>query len=152
MLKKLMLAVSLLVFGAIVAEAKDLVTIEIYFSGEGTVSLEGELPKGMFSAAAKKGAWGIMYPYFIDLGKAKSLELKFKIKGNGKFSPALFAFKREEGQKNQPCQVVCQAFEIDGESASSVPCMINKWKRMMSKEVDDGDIVVVKAEFEKSAE
>ena len=93
-----------------------------------------------------------MYPYFIDLGKAKSLELKFKIKGNGKFSPALFAFKREEGQKNQPCQVVCQAFEIDGESASSVPCMINKWKRMMSKEVDDGDIVVVKAEFEKSAE
>ena len=152
MWKKLMVAIFALMLGAVAAEAKDLVTLEIYFKGEGSVSLVGNLPAGMFRAEGKKGSWGIMYPYYIDLGKAQAFELKFKIKGEGKFSPALFAFRREDGKKNQSIPVTCKAFEIDGEPASSVPCSIGKWKRMMTKEVENGDEIVVKAEFEKPEE
>ena len=152
MWKKLLIPFFALVLGAAVAEAKDLVTLEIYFKGEGTVSLVGKLPAGMFRAEAKKGDWGIMYPFYIDLGKAQSFELKFKINGEGKFSPALFAFRREEGKKNQAIPVTCKVFELDGEPASSVPCTIGKWKRMMTKEVEKGDEIVIKAEFEKPEE
>lgn len=150
MWKKLLISLFALALGAAVAEAKDLVTLEIYFKGEGTVSLVGKLPAGMFRAEAKKGDWGIMYPFYIDLGKAQSFELKFKVDGEGKFSPALYSFSREEGRKNQSIPVTCKLFVFDGEPASSVPCMINKWKRMMTKEVEKGDEVVIKAEFEKS--
>lgn len=152
MWKKLMISVFALVLGATAVQAKDLVTVEIYFSGEGSVSLVGNLPKGMFRAEAKKGSWGIMYPFYIDLDKAQSFELKFKIKGEGKFSPALFAFRREEGKKNQAIAATCKAFELDGESASAVPCTLGKWKRLMTKEVENGDEVVIKAEFEKPEE
>ena len=152
MWKKLMIAFFTLVLGATAVQAKDLVTIEIYFNGEGSVSLVGDLPKGMFRAEAKKGSWGIMYPYYIDLGKAQSFELKFKINGEGKFSPALYAFRREDGKKNQTIAVECTAFEVDEESAPSVPCIIDKWKRMVTREVEDGDEIVVKAEFKSVAE
>ena len=152
MWKKLMIAFFALVLGATAVQAKDLVTIEIYFSGEGSVSLVGELSKGMFRAETKKGSWGVMYPYFIDLGKAQTMELKFRVTGKGKFSPALYAFRREEGKKNQTIAVECTAFEVDEESAPSVPCIIDKWKRMTSREVENGDEIVVKAEFKPVAE
>ena len=152
MWKKLMVSVFALMLGATAVEAKDLVTVEIYFSGEGSVSLVGNLPKGMFRAATKKGSWGVMHPYFIDLGKAKSMTLKFRVTGKGKFSPALYAFRREDGKKNQTIAVECTAFEVDEESAPSVPCIIDKWKRMVTREVEDGDEIVVKAEFKSVSE
>ena len=135
MWKKLMVSVFALVLGATAVEAKDLVTVEIYFSGEGSVSLVGGLPKGMFRAATKKGSWGVMHPYFIDLGKAKSMTLKFRVTGKGKFSPALFAFRHEDGKKNQAIPVTCKSFEVDGEPAPNIPCSLEQWKRIMAKEV-----------------
>jgi hypothetical protein len=152
MWKKLMISAFAMVLGATAVHAKDLVTIEVYFSGEGSVALVGNLPKGMFRAATKKGSWGVMHPYFIDLGKAQSLELKFRATGKGKFSPALYAFRREEGKKNQSIPVECKVFEVDEEPVPSVPCIIDKWKRMTSREVENGDEIVIKAEFKPVAE
>ena len=47
MLKKLMISIFALVLGGAVAEARELVSLGIYFNSECSVDLEGELPAGV---------------------------------------------------------------------------------------------------------
>ena len=153
MLKKLMISIFAIALGTVVVEATDLVTLELYFAGEG-ITVEGKLPPGVFRTPAKEcqGTYKVMCPYFINVDKTQSVELKFKVKGDGKFSPALFAFRHEDGKKNQAIPVTCKSFEVDGEPAGNVPCSLEQWKRIMAKVVSDGDVVTIKLEIEKAKE
>ena len=154
MLKKLMIAVSLLVLGVFAAEAKDLVLLDLNFLGEGSIKLESKLPPGVFANASRMTKSGRKaYPYYIDLGKTLSLELKVRIVGgDGQLSPSLYAFRKEKGQKGQAISITCKNFEFNDEECNRVPCVISKWQSMMSRNVHDGDVITIKVEFEKPEE
>ena len=151
MWKKLMVSVFALVLGATAAEAANLMQLELLVT-DGSVTLESKLPKGMFTAKPILRENKKEYLYYIILDNTQSVELKFRVRGNAKLGPALSAFKREKGGDKQRIQVKCKTFELDGESASGIPCVISKWKRIMVREFQDGDIVTLKMEFEKPEE
>ena len=47
MFKKLLILVSALIVGGSALEAKDVISLGVYFRGEGGVELSGELPPGV---------------------------------------------------------------------------------------------------------
>ena len=151
MLKKLMISVFALVLGATAAEAANLMQLELRVTG-GTVKLASKLPTGVFTAEPILRKNETIYRYYVILDKTRSVELKFKVKGDAKLGPALFAFKREKGKKNRPISVKCKTFELDGEPAGGIPGEIDKWKRIMVREFQDGDVVTLKMEFDKPEE
>ena len=152
MWKKLMVSVFALVLGAVAAEAANLVQLELRVTGGGTVKLASKLPTGVFTAEPVLRKTETVYRYYVILDRTQSVELKFKVRGDAKLGPALFAFKREKGKKNRTIPVKCKTFELDGEPAGGIPGVIDKWKRIMVREFQDGDVVTLKMEFEKPEE
>ena len=152
MLKKLMVTILALVLGGFAAEAANLMQLELRVTGGGSVKLVDKLPTGVFTAEPILRKTEKVYRYYVILDKTQSVELKFRVKGDAKLGPALSAFKREKGQKNQPISVKCKVFELDGEPAGGIPGVISKWKRIMVRDFQDGDVVTLKMEFEKPEE
>lgn len=148
MLKKLMIAACAFVLGAGVTDAADMVRLELLAVGDGFVKLEGKLPNGMFVNEPIRGAGKKVYLYYVVLDKTQAVELKFNVSGELKLGPALCALRRID-KKNQPLSVKCLVFEFNGESAKGIPGGISKWRRMMTREFHDGDVVTLKMEFEK---
>lgn len=148
MLKKLMVAVLALVMGGAVAEAKDLVQIDLTLYGSGIIRPAGKLPKGTFRTEPQKTkSGGVSFPYYIILDETRSAELKLEVSGgSGKLSAALCPFSKK-GKERGVISVECSNFEICGEQNPLVPCTISKWTRMTMREVKDGDIIVIKLEF-----
>lgn len=152
MLKKLMVSIFALVLGAAAAEAIDLVSLGVYFLGEGSVEVEGTLPKGVSRGKnVKEKSGAVSFPCYINIGKVQAAEMQFKVTGSGKFSVSAYAFSRDS-EGNRVIPVLCQKFEIDGKSLSDIPCTIKKWRKMATREVKDGDVITVSVEFEKPEE
>ena len=152
MWKKLLISVFALVLGATAAEAANLMQLELRVTGGGTIKLAGKLPPGVFTSEPISRGTETVYRYYIILDKTRSVEMKFKVSGDIKLGPALSAFKRERGKKNRRISVKCKVFELDGEPAGGIPCVIDKWKRIMVREFHDGDVVTLKMAFGKPEE
>ena len=152
MFKKLMVSIFALMLGAAVAEATDLVSLGVYFHGEGSVEVEGSLPKGVSRGKnVKEKSGAVSFPCYINIDKVQAVEVKFKVSGSGKFFVSAYAFSKDsEGSRVIP--VLCQKFEIEGESIPGVPCKIKKWRKMAARSVRDGDIITINVEFEKPEE
>lgn len=149
-MKKLLIALFALVIGCFAADAQDLVTLGIYLEGDSSVAPAEKLPQGVYRGKSKKTKKGMMsFPFHVDLGKTQTAEVKLKVVNGGTVSFSLYAFRREKGKKNVVIPVKCQVFEINGKPVSGVPCTIKKWRKMTNRELQDGDVVTIKLEFEK---
>lgn len=149
MLKKMMIAVFALALGAAV-EARDVVTFGVYLDSDCSVAPVGKLPTGVNRGKPKKTKAGLMsFPFHINLGQTQSAEFKFKVANGGNCSFSLYAFRIEKGKKNKPITVKCTVFEINGKPVPKVPCVLKKWRKMTTRELQDGDVVTVKLEFER---
>ena len=150
MMKKLMIAAMALVMGGFVLEAKDLVSLGIYFSEGGSVELVEQMPKVVYRGKNVKGKGGYMsFPCYINIDKPKSVELKFKADGDVTVYASLYAFHKAEGG-NSIIPVVCNKFEYNGKSIPRIPGVIKGWKRMLTRRVKDGEIFTISIELEKA--
>ena len=151
MLKKLMISMFALVLGAAVAEAADMIRLELRMVGDGYVKHEGKLPNGVFVNEPVLRKTEKIYLYYVILDKTLAAELKFEVHGDVELGPALCAFRRVD-KKNRTINVKCKSFEFNGESAPGIPGTIGKWKRIMVRKFKDGDVITLKMEFEKPEE
>ena len=151
MLRKLMISMFALVLGAAVAEAADMIRLELRMVGNGYVKHEGKLPNGVFVNEPVLRKNEKIYLYYVILDKTLSAELKFNVRGDVELGPALCAFRRVN-KKNTTITVKCKTFEFNGEAAPGIPGPINKWKRIMTRKFKDGAVVTLKMEFEKPEE
>ena len=150
MLKKMTLALFALFVGALVAEARDVVTLGIYLDGDSSVSVVGKLPQGVSLGKPKKTKKGLMsFPIHVNLGQTQSAEFQLKVANGGSADLSLFAFKHEKGKKNAPLAVECKKFEINGKPVKGIPRAIRKWQKVAKREFQDGDVVTIKLEFAK---
>ena len=153
MLKKLMIVAFALAMGCAVVEARDVVTLGVYLDSDSSVAPAEKLPKGVFRGKPKKTKQGLMsFPIHIDLDQAPTAEIKLKVVNGGTVSISLYSFRLEKGKKNVVIPVKCKVFEINGTPVPGVPCELRKWRKMATRELQDGDIVTVKLEFEKLQE
>lgn len=149
-MKKLLIAVFALMLGVAVAEARDVVTLGVYLEGDCSVAPVGKLPQGVFSGKSKKTKKGMLsFPIHINLDQTQTVEFKLKVANGGTVYTSLYAFKLEKGKKNVAIPITCKVFELNGKPVSGVPCTIKKWRKMATRELQDGDIITVKLEFEK---
>ena len=149
-MKKLLIALFALMLGCMAADARDLVTLGIYLEGDCSVAPAEKLPQGVFRGKPKKTKKGLMsFPFHVDLGQTQTAEVKIKVVNGGTASFSLYAFRREKGKKNVVIPVDCKVFEINGKPVPGVPFTIKKWRKMTTRELQDGDIVTIKLEFEK---
>ena len=151
MLKKLMISMFALVLGAAVAEAADMIRLELRMVGDGYVKHEGKLPNGVFVNEPVLRKTEKIYLYYVILDKTLAAELQFEVHGDVELGPALCAFRRVD-KKNRTINVKCKSFEFNGEAAPGIPGTIGKWKRIMVRKFKDGDVITLKMEFEKPEE
>lgn len=152
-MKKLMTIVLALVLGALSAGAKDLASLGIYYSGEGSVELVGKPPKGVYVGKPQKSKNGwTSFPCHIVIDKPASVELKFKVTGDVNFYASLYAFSKGTPGEHRIIPVMCRKFEVNGVSVSGVPGVVKKWRRMFSNMPIDGDVITIALELEKQEE
>ena len=155
MLKKLILAAALLAVGCGVSAA-DFVTISFNFYTDGAITPETELPAGIVQLKKvrfhNKKIFGFGHPFRINLDKHPSVELSFKVKGEGKIvvSVSPNAGKTADGKRIPAPELKCTEFVLNGKPRKNIPFVFDKWTAVNDKiKVKDGDIVTIKATFEK---
>lgn len=152
-MKKMMFALLTLVLGCLVAEASDMVKLGLLVDGDSSVVPVDKLPYGVFYGKTVKTKTGHMsFPFLINIDKTQSVELEFKVTGGGPVSISLSCVRMEKGKKSVIIPVTCKVFEINGKPVRGVPCEINKWKKMTTITLKDGDTIAIKLEFEKKGE
>lgn len=157
MLKKIGIAVFAAVLGVFTIEAADILQIDFNFYSDGDIVLDGKLPEGVTFGPRRPfrntKAKGYGFPIIFDVNKVQSIDMKFTVKGKGgRLVPSVIRFSRDpKTGKTQALPVTCKVFEFCDESSSHVPCVISRWKGMMDYRVENGDVLTLKAEFEKPA-
>ena len=147
-MKKIMLAVATLVLGCLAVEAGDLLSLGIYFTG-GSVELVSQTPKVAYRSKNVPGKNGwTSFPCYINIDKPQSVELTFKATGDLTFYASLYAFRRP-GHKIIPLQ--CDKFEYNGKPIR-VPKVITGWKRILTRNLEDGSTFTIKLELSKPEE
>ena len=149
-------AVAALLFAlAVSGFAGEFVRIDFNFWGsDAAIVPVGKLPDGVKMLKKtpfnNKKLYGFATPLIIDLGKVKSIDLKFTIKGKaGKIVPSLQACRGDDGKFPT---FACLEFEFNGDASTKMPMKFSKWTNSgVSAEVEDGDTVTLKAEFKTDA-
>ena len=148
-MKKLLIAAFALVLSAFAAQAEELVSLGIYRQGEGSIEFVGKAPKGVYVSKPVENKDGtVSFPCYINIEKIRSLELKFKVTGDVRFYASLYAFRRP-GHKIIPLQ--CDKFEYNGKPIR-VPKVITGWKRILTRNLEDGSTFTIKLELSKPEE
>ena len=154
MLKKLILAVALLAVACGVSAA-DFVTISFNFYTDGAITPEKELPEGIVQLKKvrfhNKKIFGFGHPFRVNLDKHPSVELSFKVKGEGKIvvSVSPNGGKTADGKRIPAPELKCTEFVLNGKPVKT-PFTFKKWKAAAPEiHVADGDVITVKAAFEK---
>ena len=145
-MKKFAIAAFALVLGCLAAQAADLLSLGIYFSG-GTVELVEQTPKVAYRSKNVPGKNGwTSFPCYINIDSPKSAELKFKASGDVTVYVSLYAFHKGD---NKVVPMMCSKLEFNNKPIPGVPCVINGWKRMFTRKVKDGETFTVTFDVEK---
>ena len=154
MLKKMLLAgaVSLLVSAG--AFAADVLAMSLnFYDNDGNVTVAGDLPEGVMMKKrirfSNKKLPGYAYPLAIEIDRAPSVDLAFKIEGSGEFVVSVNPVIWEGGKITSTMKVKCTEFVLNGKARKAVPFTFDKWFPAGKIKVKDGDTVTIKATFEK---
>ena len=157
MFKKILL-VGVFAFAASVgAFAADVLGMSLnFYSANGKITPVGDFPAGVTMGSpikfpAKSRLKGHAWPVLVEIDRAPSIELKFKIKGSGELvvsvNPEIWAAGRGIVSR---MTVRCTEFVLDGRPNRNVPFTFSKWtKAARGIMVEDGDVITIKATFEK---
>ena len=148
-MKKLLIALAL-VMGGLALQAKDLVSFGVYYSGDGAVKLVKSSPRITPGASITKNG-ATSFPCYIDIGKPLKVEMTFKVEGgSGSFFVSMYAFNNDTGRQ-KVIPMVCKKLTYNGK-ALRAPGLIKKWRRLLTRQVEDGDTVTITFEAEKAEE
>ena len=157
MFKNLFAAV-LLVCGGVVSAAEIVsLDLNLYSTGPISVKAAGKLPSGVTLGKPIKyrnpQLKGLAFPVRIDLGKTRTVEISLVVSGDAKICPSLSGrVTGAKGKRIRQLKFKCTAFEFcDEPTPYKLPRVIEKWTNMLPRgiEVSDGEIITVKATFEK---
>lgn len=149
-LKTFAVVVMLTVF-AVTGLAGDIVRLDFNFWGsDAEIVPVGKLPDGVRIGKKapfnNKKHYGFSTPLFIDIAKTPKIELSFTIKGkSGRIVPSVMPCRGKDG--NIPT-IECTNFEFNNELSPKVPLKFAVWTNTgLSSELEDGDTIILKAEF-----
>ena len=127
-----------------------------FYSDSGKITPEGDFPAGVLMGKpikfpAKSKLKGYAWPVSIEIDRAPSVELSFKIKGSGELvvsvNPEIWVAGKGVVSR---MTVKCTEFVLDGRPNKKVPFTFSKWtKAGRGIMVEDGDVITIKATFEK---
>ena len=127
-----------------------------FYSDSGKITPEGDFPAGVLMGKpikfpAKSKLKGYAWPVSIEIDRAPSVELTFKIKGSGELvvslNPEIWVAGKGVVSR---MTVKCTEFVLDGRANKKVPFTFSKWtKAGRGIMVEDGDVITIKATFEK---
>ena len=155
MSKKILLAGALARMVSVGAFAADVLAMSLNFhDNDGNVTVASDLPAGVMMKKrirfSNKKFKGYAYPLSIEIDRAPSVELSFKITGQGEFYVSVNPVIWEGGKITSQMKVKCTEFVLNGKPRKNIPFTFDKWTAAADKiKVKDGDIVTVKATFEK---
>ena len=154
MFRKILLAgVCALMFSA-GAFAADVLAMSLNFhDDDGNITVAGDLPAGVMMKKrirfSNKKLTGYAYPLAIEIDRAPSVDLTFKITGQGEFVVSVNPIIWEGGKEVSRMKVKCTRFVLNGKARKAVPFTFDKWFPAGKIKVKDGDTVTIKATFEK---
>ena len=154
MFRKILLAgVCALMFSA-GAFAADVLAMSLNFhDDDGNITVAGDLPAGVMMKKrirfSNKKLKGYAYPLAIEIDRAPSVDLTFKITGQGEFVVSVNPIIWEGGKEVSRMKVKCTEFVLNGKPRKAVPFTFEKWFPAGKLKVKDGDMVTIKATFEK---
>ena len=155
MFRKILLAGMLALVTSVGAFAADTLAMSLnFYADNGEVTPVGEFPAGVMMGKkikfSNKKLRGYAWPISIEIDRAPSIELQFKIKGSGELVVSLNPEIWRAGQGVVSRMTVkCTEFVLDGRK-SKVPFTFSKWtKAARGIMVEDGDVITIKATFEK---
>ena len=150
-MKKLLL-LAMLCGAAFAVPAADWVEIDFnFYNPDGVITVEGKLPAGVtfgqkirFHNPKLKGN---AFPIRVDLEKVQEVDLKLKVKGEGKIIPSVCGIPIP---KRAGWEIECIEFEFCGEASDKTPFTFKKWTSMGSNPplvAEDGETLTLKAKF-----
>ena len=150
-MKKLSL-LAMLCMAALTVAAGDWVEIDLnFYNPDGVITVEGKLPEGV--TFGKKIRFhnpklkGNAFPIRIDLEKVQEVDLKFKVKGEGKIIPSVCGIPVP---KRAGWEIECLEFVFCGDANDKTPFTFTKWTSMGSNPplvAEDGETLTIKAKF-----
>jgi hypothetical protein len=156
MFKKILLAGVFALATAVGAFAADTLAMSLnFYSDNGKIAPVGDFPAGVLMGKpvkfANKKLKGYAWPVTVEIDRAPSIELTFKIKGSGELVVSLNPEIWVSGKGIVSRMTVkCTEFVLDGRPNKKVPFTFSKWtKASRGIMVEDGDVITVKATFEK---
>ena len=157
MFKKILLAGLFAFVASVGAFAADALGMSLnFYSDTGKITPVGDFPAGVLMGKpikfpAKSKLKGYAWPVLIEIDRAPSIELTFKIKGSGELvvsvNPEIWVAGKGVVSR---MTVKCTEFVLDGRPNKKVPFTFKKWtKASRGIMVEDGDTITIKATFEK---
>ena len=138
------------------AFAGERVAISInFYDDNGDITPVREFPAGVtwqkrirFSNRRLKG---FAYPIHIDLGRASGVDQVFRIKGTGRLLVSVNCGAGIAGRPDGALKIRCLKFFLNGVSGKKTPFVFSGWTVASNQiSVKDGDIITIRAEFEKA--
>ena len=154
MLKKMLLAGAFALMVSAGAFAADVLAMSLnFYDNDGNVTVAGDLPAGVMMKKrirfSNKKLKGYAYPLTIEIDRTPSVDLAFKITGQGEFVVSVNPVIWEGGKIVSTMKVKCTEFVLNGKPRKAGAFTFDKWFPAGKIKVKDGDIVTVKATFEK---
>ena len=151
-MKKTLLALAVFCGAVLAVSAADYAAIDLnFYSADGTIAVEGKLPEGV--TMPKKIRFhnpkltGYAFPIRINREKTQAIDLKLKVRGEGKLIPSVFAVT---DPKRPGCELECSEFEFCGIANDKTPFTFKKWTSLGSNPpfvAEDGETITIKAKF-----
>ena len=157
MFKKILLIGVFAFMASICTFAADVLGMSLnFYCNEGKITPVGEFPAGVtmgnpIKFPTKSKLKGYAWPALIEIDRAPSIELQFKIEGNGELVVSVNPEIWRAGQGIVSRMTVkCTEFVLNGRPNRNVPFTFRKWtKAARGIMVEDGDTITIKATFEK---
>ncbi len=154
MLKKMLLAGAFSRLVSAGAFAADVLAMSLNFhDNDGNITVAGELPAGVMMAKrirfSNKKLKGYAYPVMIEIDRVPTVDLTFKITGQGEFVVSVNPEIWKDGKIASRMKVKCTEFVLNGKPRKAGPLTFEKWFPAGKIKVKDGDMVTIKATFEK---
>ena len=155
MLKKMLLAGAFSLLVSAGAFAADVLAMSLNFhDNDGNITVAGELPEGVMMKKrirfSNKKLKGYAYPVMIEIDRAPSIDLSFRIAGSGEFVVSVNPEIWEGGKIASRMKVKCTEFVLNGKPRKAGPFTFEKWFPAGKLKVKDGDTVTIKATFRKA--
>lgn len=161
MFKKMFLAGVLAFAFAAASFAADKLGMSLnFYSDTGKITPVDDFPAGItmgkpIKFPAKSKLKGYAWPVLIEIDRAPTIDLAFKVEGNGELVVSLNPEIWVAGKGIVSRMTVkCIKFVLNGRPNKKVPFTFSKWTKATARGimVEDGDIITIKAEFVKMEE